>query len=281
MAENDKSGMRRSKRGTVRVAYEEIDLFSTSESEEEVRDETDESNFVIRRPEGAANDDGLTKRKVGTSKGTGKTANKATFKSTSKAIRKNTTQDASCESSQTVQETTVCTHNIDTDDSPTKLMTEPRTTKQVKRKRSTKNPESSSKNSKRLLQKKERFKAMESVKDMAIPDILHRLKLTLQDKLPVAEETLSSVFNALLERGPLLISIIEYHKNAFMSCYNDCSTGKDKFLRFQLEWHNRCSVFLLPKNYDTSVIFNVSFEKVDESRFQISRNLDSTPCFFP
>ena len=79
----------------------------------------------------------------------------------------------------------------------------------------------------------------------------------------------------MLERGPLLKSVILYHQDVFTSCYNDSSAGKEKYLRFQLEWHNHCSVFLLPKKYDTSSILRSSSDKVDELRNEWLKFCDS------
>lgn len=140
-----------------------------------------------------------------------------------------------------------------------------------------KEPEPPRKN-KRLLQKKERLKALKSIRRITTPEILHTLKVVLHEKLQVREEPLKDIFDALLERGPLLKSVILYHQDVFTSCYNDCSAGKEKYLRFQLEWHNRCSVFLLPKKYDTSSVLRSSSDKVDDLHNEWLKFCDSY-CF--
>lgn len=94
------------------------------------------------------------------------------------------------------------------------------------------------------------------------------MKATLLEQLLVGEQTLYNIFDALLGICPLLESIIIYHRDVFTSCYDDCSKGKEKYLRFQLEWHNLCSVFLLSKKYETCSILNSSSVQVDELREQ-------------
>ena len=38
----------------------------------------------------------------------------------------------------------------------------------------------------------------------------------------------------------------------FASLYKSCDKGKDKYIKFQLEWHQCCSVFLLPPDKSLS-----------------------------
>ena len=38
----------------------------------------------------------------------------------------------------------------------------------------------------------------------------------------------------------------------FASLYKSCDKGKDKYMKFQLEWHQCCSVFLLPPDKSLS-----------------------------
>ncbi len=40
----------------------------------------------------------------------------------------------------------------------------------------------------------------------------------------------------------------------FVQIYKSCDQGKEKFMKFQLEWHKMCSIFLLPSSTAVSVV---------------------------
>lgn len=45
-----------------------------------------------------------------------------------------------------------------------------------------------------------------------------------------------------------------YHRHCFAVLYTECKKGPDSFLKFQLRWHQHCSVFLLSSRYPVSAI---------------------------
>lgn len=49
---------------------------------------------------------------------------------------------------------------------------------------------------------------------------------------------------------------MQYHKELFFNVYEDSSKGhkNEKCLRFQIEWHKRCSIFLLTPDACTSLV---------------------------
>lgn len=64
-----------------------------------------------------------------------------------------------------------------------------------------------------------------------------------------------------------MVSLIEYHRTVFLDSYHKCSTGKEKFLRLELEWHAGCSILLLPKDSTAESVFpNIKDETVHDIR---------------
>ena len=43
---------------------------------------------------------------------------------------------------------------------------------------------------------------------------------------------------------------VEHLQEMFEKLYNECSLMKDRYLHFQLKWHNHCSLFLVDRNQD-------------------------------
>ena len=98
------------------------------------------------------------------------------------------------------------------------------------------------------LTKEERSKIAQFVKDMTLNDSLRQVKACFTEEMKCRDLGLSEIINNFFTKVALLNSLIEYHRNVFLDLYNKCSTGKEKYLRLQLEWHAQCSVFLLPKD---------------------------------
>ena len=53
---------------------------------------------------------------------------------------------------------------------------------------------------------------------------------------------------------------------SFIELYLQYSTGKDKYLRFQIAWHNHCSVYLLPRDSSSECIIPNLSDKLPELR---------------
>ena len=55
--------------------------------------------------------------------------------------------------------------------------------------------------------------------------------------------------------APATILFFTLHlKEAFIRLYEECSTLKERYLQFQLQWHAYCSYFLVTKNCELSEI---------------------------
>ena len=90
----------------------------------------------------------------------------------------------------------------------------------------------------KMLNKKERSQIVTSIK-----------------KCPILEEVTenflkseSPIFKELVSQKEILTSLIEFHRQTFINLYEGNGTGKDKYISFQLQWHEHCSILLLPKH---------------------------------
>ena len=100
----------------------------------------------------------------------------------------------------------------------------------------------------KLMNKRERSLAIKSVKGIPLHTLVQVLEKQLKEQLDDISEQLKDILQALLEDEGLLKALIEYHHAMFATLYDHCSTGKEKYARFQLEWHAHVSVFLIPKH---------------------------------
>ncbi len=50
------------------------------------------------------------------------------------------------------------------------------------------------------------------------------------------------------ESIPFFMDLLNFFGEAFVQIYKSCDQGKEKFMKFQLEWHKMCSIFLLPSS---------------------------------
>ena len=91
-------------------------------------------------------------------------------------------------------------------------------------------------NSKRLLRKAERTEIIKSIK------ALNRSQLQVQVIQQLQRETsLSKVHvEKFIAATSLMQSLLDYHVHIFIDLYEQ---GKEKYLRFQIDWHTQCSVF--------------------------------------
>ena len=64
----------------------------------------------------------------------------------------------------------------------------------------------------------------------------------------------SEILDDLMQNEILSMELVNHHITTFVDLYNQCSIGKEKYLRFQLDWHKHCSIFLLPKDVDVEVV---------------------------
>uniref|UniRef100_A0A1X7UAR4 Uncharacterized protein n=1 Tax=Amphimedon queenslandica TaxID=400682 RepID=A0A1X7UAR4_AMPQE len=62
---------------------------------------------------------------------------------------------------------------------------------------------------------------------------------------------MTAILNSFTEDIHLLKEAIDCHCDIFIKLYAETSTGKERYLQFQIEWHAKCSLFLLPKHIPT------------------------------
>ena len=67
-------------------------------------------------------------------------------------------------------------------------------------------------------------------------------------------ENLNGVVKVLCDNDHHLKNIVAHHHKTFAELYLQCKKGADPFLRFQLRWHQHCSVYLLARSYPLSSI---------------------------
>jgi len=58
----------------------------------------------------------------------------------------------------------------------------------------------------------------------------------------------------LFKRELLLRDILIHHRHRFLELFLECQKGVNSFSRFQLQWHQHCSAFLLSKSYPLASI---------------------------
>ncbi len=57
-----------------------------------------------------------------------------------------------------------------------------------------------------------------------------------------------NMFWESIQSCPFFMDLLNFFGEAFVQIYKSCDQGKEKFMKFQLEWHKMCSIFLLPSS---------------------------------
>lgn len=104
----------------------------------------------------------------------------------------------------------------------------------------------------KALNKKERESLFEYLNNVDISV----LSGVVQQKL--SEQCLSKSFESfvdvLYKNERLFQNILLHHRLRFSQLCMECKKGVDSFLRFQLQWHQHCSAFLLSRSYPLTAI---------------------------
>jgi hypothetical protein len=84
--------------------------------------------------------------------------------------------------------------------------------------------------------------------DVNLDDVLSYVKDTLSNERHISKNSARRDFWAgLLSSGAqMMAELLHTLAGLFASLYKSCDLGKDKYMKFQLQWHQCCSVFLLP-----------------------------------
>ena len=93
-----------------------------------------------------------------------------------------------------------------------------------------------------MLTKSEIKQITKSISDMPRDSLMQCVKMNLKKHIKCEEKLL----DALLQNKSLFQLLIVYHQTTFITLYNQFCKGKEKYLRFQVEWYKHCSIFLLP-----------------------------------
>ena len=110
---------------------------------------------------------------------------------------------------------------------------------------------------KRMLNKTTRNVIIKSIRDIPLDTIVKQVKVQLyKEKLFYNKETYTKILDELVSSTSIFHSLIEHHRTTFITVYGQNATGKEKYLRFQMEWHSQCSIFLLPKDKDIDCIIS-------------------------
>ena len=69
----------------------------------------------------------------------------------------------------------------------------------------------------------------------------------VKQQVPTHDKSLEAFTLAVMPSATTFL--IEHLQKSFTELYEGC-TGKDKYLNFQLKWHNRCGMLLVDRNSD-------------------------------
>ena len=75
-------------------------------------------------------------------------------------------------------------------------------------------------------------------------------------------DSLKEFADVLFHNEQLCRDILIHHRCRFVELFIECQKGVDSFLRFQLQWHQHCSAFLLSRSYP---LLSIQLEKNAEA----------------
>ena len=120
----------------------------------------------------------------------------------------------------------------------------------------------SSKRKRKMLNKEEKAQVMLSICDVNVDEVLSYVKETVSNEKHITENSTRRDFWGRLKSSDMemMTELLRTLVSTFSSLYKSCDKGKDKYMKFQIEWHQCCSVFLLPLDKSLSDI-GVSVQK--------------------
>ena len=100
------------------------------------------------------------------------------------------------------------------------------------------------KRKRKMLNKEEKSRVMLFICDVNLDDVLSYVK---EAERHITENSARTEFWTCLQSSQQMVTeLLRTLASLFATLYKSCDKGKDKYMTFQLEWHQRCSVFLLP-----------------------------------
>ena len=108
---------------------------------------------------------------------------------------------------------------------------------------------------KKSLKKGDREAIMKKIADVTLNEFEQQIKMQLSKESEYCHEVMQKeIINNLVKSKDLFPLLVDHHRTTFISLYEKNSTGKKKYLRFRIEWHKQCSVFLIPKEISIDTI---------------------------
>ena len=104
-----------------------------------------------------------------------------------------------------------------------------------------------SKRKRKTLNKEEKVQVMLSICDVGVDDVLSYVRETVSNEKHIIESSAKKEFWTCLQSSEhRVIELLHTLASLVALLYKACDKGKDKYMKFQLEWYQCCSVFLLP-----------------------------------
>ena len=101
-----------------------------------------------------------------------------------------------------------------------------------------------------MLTKSEIKQITKSISDMPRDSLMQCVEMNLKKHIKCEEKLL----DALLQNKSLFQLLIVYHQTTFITLYNQFCKGKEKYLRFQVEWYKHCSIFFCPVSVNQKMV---------------------------
>ena len=124
-----------------------------------------------------------------------------------------------------------------------------------------KNPSVPKKWTQKVLSKKERESLVECVNNVDTLVLTTVISSKLREQSYFSENLIKLVDTLFADNHKLVKNILTNHQAYFGELYLQCKQGADLYLRFQLQWQQYCSTFLLSRSYPLS---SINLEKYTE-----------------
>ena len=103
------------------------------------------------------------------------------------------------------------------------------------------------------LNKEEKARVLLSIHDVTVENVVLHVDKTLTNARHILDnKARQDLWKSLHSSKQIITELLKSLVNLFAALYKHCDKGKDKYLRFQLEWHRCCSFFLLPSGASLS-----------------------------
>ena len=118
--------------------------------------------------------------------------------------------------------------------------------------RATNGKTKSKKRRRKMLAKTEKKRIVNHVKSL---NSMAAAVLSLTEAVSAMPNRDTNLISSCRRILPSQVAFFAKHlQEMFVELYNECSTIKDRYLHFQLKWHNHCSIFLVDRNQDLTML---------------------------